>query len=171
MGGGSRASGRKTLWGGLLLFLGLLSACTATREEEAVKRSVVLYNRGLIEAYRSQSFDLLKEVAVEREVEKVGAVVGAYLEGGEVMESRIISLRFDGVEVRDGRATVRTSEEWSYRWLDYRTGREVEPLKRIYYRMRYDLVKRDGRWLVEKVKVVSEEFPGSGGAIDGSKEG
>lgn len=127
-----------------------------------VKRAVAMYNNALIEAYRSQSFEGLRRVSVGREVDRVSAWVGAYLQSGMVMEARLLSLRFDGVEVKGERATVRTSEEWSYRWLDYRTGRVVEPLKRIDYRMRYRLVRRDGRWLVERVKIVSEGSEGSG---------
>ncbi len=154
---------RKGLKGWVVLFLLFLSACTSGRGEWDLKRTVIMYNKGLMEAHKNRSFDLLEKVALKKEVDRVRAFVNAYLGMGQMMEPDLKDLTYRDIGIEDGRATVRTIEDWSYRWIDVRTGREVEPLRGIRYEMEYHLVKRNGRWLVEKVRIISEEKGGSGG--------
>ena len=40
---------------------------------------------------------------------------------------------------------MKTSEDWSYQWIDYKTRQEVEPLKDIHYELLYHLIKKDGK--------------------------
>jgi len=70
------------------------------------------------------------------------------------MESEIHKIDFRDIKAEGDKAAVNTAEDWSYRWIDYRTKQEVEPLRDIHYDMKYYLVKKDGKWLVEKVEEV-----------------
>jgi hypothetical protein len=141
-----------------LVLLAMFSGCApmGADEEKELKTVIAKYNNALVEAYRNQFFEPLMEVAVEEDVRKVDIIISAYLQTNQIMDSELIRLDFKGIEKGFDRATVRTSEDWSYRWIDYRTNKEVEPLREIHYEMRYHLIKIDDLWMVERV----EEVPG-----------
>ena len=69
------------------------------------------------------------------------------------MESEIHTIDFRDIKAEGDKAAVNTDEDWSFRWLDYKTRQEVEPLKDEHYEMIYHLSKKDGKWLVEKVEI------------------
>ncbi len=135
----------------------IFAGCTAWEkepsEEELLKKVVTRYNYALIEAYRSQFYDRLKEVAGRDELRRIRIIITSYLQSSEIMEAELHRIEFGEIRIEEEKATVDTTERWSYRWIDYRTGREVEPLKEIGYNMRYHLVKDEDRgWIVERVE-------------------
>ena len=135
-----------------------LFGCTpeVTDDEAHLKTVVARYNDALVSAYKNQFFDSLSEVSVEAEAGKVHALVNSYLQGNQVMDSELHSMDFKEMKVADNKATVRTSEKWSYRWINFRTGEEVEPMRDIHYEMLYHFVKEEGKWLVEMVEDLGE---------------
>ncbi len=135
----------------------ILTGCTTWEkepsEEELLKKVVTRYNYALIEAYKSQFYDRLKEVTGRDEFRRIRIIITSYLQASEVMEAELHTLEFGKIKIEEKKATVDTTERWSYRWIDYRTGREVEPLKEINYNMRYHLVRDEDRgWIVERVE-------------------
>lgn len=142
-----------------LCLIGLIlagsSSCSSSSQEDAIiMKAVGKYNQALIIAYRNVDFGPLGGAASEKEARKVRAIVNSYLEGNQVMESDVKRIDFRDIKVEGDRATARTSEDWTYRWVDFKTGEEVEPLKDIHYEMLYHLEKIDDKWLVDKVEKV-----------------
>ena len=129
-------------------------------QEAELKTIIAKYNIALVEAYGYQFFEPLKEVAGEDEVGKVEIIIDSYMLGNQIMEAQLNRMDFNEINIEEDRATVRTSEDWSYRWVDLRTGEEVEPLRDIHYELLYHLIKNDDKWLVEKV-----------GEVEGAQEG
>lgn len=138
----------------------ILSGCAsnpADNREAELKTIIAKYNNAVIEAYKSQNFEYLKQVATEQEIDKIGVMITSFLQANQIMEAELHKIDFREIKIQGDKADVRTSEDWSYRWIDYKTGQEVEPLKDIHYEMLYHLIKKDGKWLVEKVDEVKKD--------------
>lgn len=146
----------KIIYGIALLFILLGCASKQSGEETSLKIVIAKYNNAVIEAYKNQILMPLKEVAVEDEVRRIDITVSTYLRGNQLMEADLHKIDFKDVRIEGDKATVRTSEDWSYKWVNYRTKKEVEPLRDIHYEMTYYLNKIGGKWLVEKVEELKE---------------
>ena len=69
----------------------------------------------------------------------------------------------ESVPEEDMAATAVCNEVWWWRRVDTKTGAVRAPPKRVRYRMRYALVLEGGRWLVDRLTMISsEELPGGG---------
>lgn len=123
-------------------------------QKAELKTVIAKYNTALIEAYKNKNFDYLAQVATEDEIKKIGIVINSYRQAGQIMESELHRIDFGEIKTQGDKADVRTSEDWSYRWVDYKTGAEAEPRKSIHYEILYRMVKKDGKWLVEKIEEV-----------------
>lgn len=133
----------------------ILSGCTsnpADDREALLKIVIVKYNNAVIEAYKNQNFEYLKQVATEKEIDKIGIMISSFRQTDQIMKAEFHKIDFREIKIQGDKTDVRTSEDWSYRWIDYKTGQEVEPLKNIHYEILYHLIKKDGKWLVEKVE-------------------
>ncbi|MBI3752736.1 MAG: hypothetical protein HY266_01660 [Deltaproteobacteria bacterium] len=141
-----------------IVFAVVLYGCASNRPDEktALKIVIAKYNNALVEAYKDQSFEPLKAVAAADEVSKVDTIVSSYLQANQIMEADLRKIDFKDIKIKGDKAAVKTSEDWSYRWIDYRTGKEIEPLKPVHYEMVYHLIKKDRKWLVEKVEETGE---------------
>ncbi len=141
----------------LLMFVLVFMSCTrASDNRAAVRLAVSKYSVAIISAYKDIDLGLLNEVATKEHKDKVSAVINAYMQANEVMEAELLHLDFVGVEIKGEEAEVRTTEDWSYRWVDYDTREIREPEKKLHYEMSYELLYSDGRWLVDEVKVLEE---------------
>ncbi len=141
----------------VIVLLVLASGCTSKTVDDKRQLKVIVakYNHALIEAYKNQFYDPLRDVAGKKEVDKVGTIIMSYLQGNEIMESELISIDFRKIEKENDSATVRTSERWKYRWVHYKTNEEVNPVKEIGYELLYHLSKKEGKWRVERVEEVT----------------
>lgn len=147
---------RKTAYCFLIILL--VYSCGGISENKEIKTAIARYNNAITEVYKNQNFELLKKTATENEVEKISAIINAYLQANEIMESEIIGINY--IEIKEGgeKAAVRTSEEWKYRWVNYKTGKEVETWKHARYDMLYHIIKKDGGWLVDRVESLAAKI-------------
>jgi hypothetical protein len=146
-----------------LIFLLVLAGCISKEKDETeydIRTTIGRYNNAVITAYKSLNIGPLNSVTTEEQLIRVDSFIGAFLQRDQIMESELHRMDFEDVKIDSDKATVRTTEDWSYRWIDSRTGEEVEPLKEIHYEMRYHLKKIDDKWLVEKVEEVGEGVGG-----------
>lgn len=141
-----------------IVFGVVLYGCVSNRPDEkaALKIVIAKYNNALVEAYKDQSFEPLKAVAAADEVNKVDTIVSSYLQANQIMEADLRKVDFKDIKIEGDKATVKTSEDWSYRWVNYKTRQEIEPLRNVHYEMLYHMTKKDGKWLVEKVEETGE---------------
>lgn len=153
-----------TLSRGAVVALALaLAACQRERlppDEHAARTAVVRYNEALVLAYRSGNAAPMRDVALPAEVDRVDSTIRALAAEGRYMEARQVESRVVGVTVNprpDGVTLVETVEAWEYehRALDARD--RAAPAKRAKYRLVYDLVRRDGRFVVHRL--VEHELP------------
>lgn len=137
----------------LLQLLVICLGCTSgeVAQKEYLKRLIAQYNNAVVVAYSDQDFELLKGVASDEEFRKIYVIVAGFLQGNRIMEADIKRIDYKEIKIEGDKATVKTSEDWSYRWVNYRARQEVEPLKEIHYEMLYYLIKKDGKWLVDEV--------------------
>ena len=125
-------------------------------EKPELKTVIAKYNNAIIEAYKNQNFEHFMQVATDAEINKIGVIINSFRQADQIMEAELRKIDFQEIKTQGDKADVKTSEDWSYRWIDYKTGQEVEPLKDIHYEMLYHLIKKDGKWLVEKVEAMKE---------------
>ncbi len=154
----------------LVVLLALTSCFKEERTppvEDTLKKVVTRYNYALIDAYGRQIYDTLREVTSPDELRRVGIIVSSYYQADQIMESRLHKLLFKKVDVNGNRATVDTVEDWSYRWINYKNGEVVEPLKQIHYRMRYHLIKdREKGWVVDRVEEIEHRLKESSSRVE-----
>lgn len=140
---------------GVVLAAIISSGCAsnqADNRETLLKIVIAKYNNAVIEAYKSQNFEPLKQAATESEINKIGVIINAYRTANQIMESDIKKIDFKEIRIEADKADVKTYEDWSYRWINYETRQEAEPLKDIHYELFYHLIKKDGKWLVDRVE-------------------
>ncbi|MFZ3072775.1 MAG: hypothetical protein WA162_06005 [Thermodesulfobacteriota bacterium] len=140
----------------IIVSLAITSCKTVNPEEDAVRKSIGRYNLAIVIAYRDLNMEPLKAVTIEAHSNKVNSIIEAYLSGDEIMDSELLKLTFNDIKIEENKAEAVTSEDWKFRWVNIKTREEVEPLKDIHYEMLYHLVKKDGKWLVEKVEEAKE---------------
>ena len=143
----------------VIVLLVVVSGCSSkkTNEKTELKTVIAKYNNAIIEAYKNQNFEHFMQVATDKEIKKIGIIINSFRQADQIMEAELQKIDFQEIKTQGDKADVNTSEDWSYRWIDYKTGQEVEPLKNIHYEMLYHLIKKDGRWLVEKVEEVEKD--------------
>lgn len=138
-------------------------------EEYAVKVAVTKYNNAIIELYRTVSPVKLNEIALEEESKKVQNYMSIFLPGERLMDAEYQKIEFNEVTVDGDSAVAMTSEDWTFRWIHFKTGEEIEPWTDIKYKMRYDLTLTDGKWMIAKATDLEnvEELPSEGeGAVE-----
>ena len=142
----------------VIVLLVVVSGCSSKSMDEKTELKTVIakYNNAIIEAYKNQNFEHFMQVATDAEINKIGVIINSFRQADQIMEAELRKIDFQEIKTQGDKADVKTSEDWSYRWIDYKTGQEVEPLKNIHYEMLYHLIKKDGKWLVEKVEAMKE---------------
>lgn len=131
-----------------LLFFGC--AKKESPEEYAIKLAVTKYNNAIIELYRTVSPEKLNEIALEEESKKVQSYMSIFLMGDRLMDAEYQKIDFKEVTVDGDSAIAKTSEEWRFRWIHFKTGEEIEPWTDIKYNMRYELTLVDDKWMIAK---------------------
>jgi len=149
----------KNLFVCVLAFAIIFSGCASNEppdQQSELKTIIAKYNNAIVEAYKNQNFEYLTQVATEEELNKIGIIINSYRQSDQIMEAEIRKIDFREVKIDGDKAVVKTSEDWSYRWLNYKTGQEVEPPQDIHYELLYQVIKKDGKWLVDAVEEIKE---------------
>jgi hypothetical protein len=148
--------------GALLAWLAL-AACQRERisaDEHAARTAVVRYNEALVLAYRSGRADVMRDVAVAAEVDRADGIIRSLASDGRYMEARQTEVRFLSTTINprpDGVTLVNTVETWAYEHRSLAARDAPAPAKRAKYRLEYDLVRREGRFVVNRI--VEHELP------------
>jgi hypothetical protein len=148
----------------ILVILALLSGCVpkaavsprpgphVSREEE-LHRLVETYAVRLAEGFKKQDMNTLNKVATEDQATTEYYQMAALGEGKVRLLSTPKSLRFvSTVLSSEDTATVQTEETWDYVQVSTETSAVLRTEKGVVYRLRYVIVRRDARWLVDSVK-------------------
>lgn len=134
------------------------------RELSSVQLGILRYTKLLAEGYAQMNMTPLLAVATEKHARKVFRHMSALGDAKIRMESRLEDIEFLGVQLEGGnRATAKTMEKWSY--LNVHRGSEGgipsgTAIEGMTYTLSYEMVKRNGTWLVSSVTVLNESIPG-----------
>ena len=139
------------------LLLSIAAACgPAARSplDQAVTAAVQRYNEALVGAYARADAGALALVATPGEQQRVEDLIGFLSQGRMVLDARQESfeLRGGAREERPDRASADVSEVWWYRHVVPATGEVKQAPRRVRYVNRYNLVRVDGRWLVDRLQ-------------------
>lgn len=138
-----------------------LSGCapgsSANEEADAVKAAVHTYNEALIRAFTEMDMNELNTTATKEQAEKEYGFMVALGESRVRMIGVMRSIEFgEATFTGDASATVTTTEVWDYRHESLDTSETVREETGVVYRLRYDFVMQDGRWLVDAVTSLDE---------------
>lgn len=123
-----------------------------------MRDAVTEYNRALAIAFAEMDMNLLQGTATEAQAASEAVMMQSLGNGGVRMIAELKSIEFGEVQFPDdGTAHIETSEVWDYRHESLTTSETVRTEKGVVYRLAYDLVYQDGRWLVAAVISLDEE--------------
>jgi hypothetical protein len=134
----------------------LLAACS--RQEADLGAAVRAYDDALVRSYARNDASPLTGLATAKEQGRVQVLVDLKAGGKMLLESRLNSLEVTSARESGDKATVETRERWRYhdRYLD--PSRAPGPEFVADMRMRYELVREGGRWKVDSVATLSNEY-------------
>lgn len=145
-----------------LILLGI-SGCSSTNF--SFRQTVEKYNRAVIEFYKTGSSADFKYVATPTEQRKISQTFANMKAEGKSMEAELNSISFKEI-TRSSKniATVKTTENWSYRIFN----QNEEPngkYNKVTYEVTYNLTnikeaskdKPDDDWLVDAVTITAEK--------------
>lgn len=162
-----------------ILPLFLITSCVAEKtNEDVLKRIVSKYVAFIPAAYRYGDFESFREVAAGKALEVVSETYDAFRHGNSmILKSELQSLVFNdivlgttkentGVKVEwnekekewkeifvSGESIVKTTEIWTFNWIDIKTGGPASPIVKSEYDLKYTL-----KWLDDgTLKVVHVE--------------
>jgi hypothetical protein len=112
----------------------------------------------------------LQQVATEAQAIKAYNHMAALGEAKIRMQASLEDIEFKNIELSDkDKAIVRTREAWNYvhESTDTQMPRQTV-VEGLIYELAYDLVRRDGRWLVSSVSVLAEKRTGASAMTKGT---
>ena len=145
----------------ILLFLALTVLFSfvfqAFEQRRALEYTINRYVFSLSEGYEKFNMTPLREVATERECDRVYHHMSAYGEARKKIISKMTAMEFLRFE-NSGQSQYRveTMEHWDFVHLDLDTQKIAQEFKDVAHHMVYTLEKESGKWLVGKVDFVDE---------------
>ncbi|MCE5191962.1 MAG: hypothetical protein LLG08_09435 [Actinomycetia bacterium] len=150
----STSSRARRLLAAVCIALALVgSGCSDSREIERVTTAVRDYNTQLVRAFAAHDMNLLGTVATRDQAYTEYSQMAALGESGLTLHATLRDITFDSVSFSgDASATADTTETWDYKHVSNDTSETVRTESGVTYRLRYQLVLRDERWLVSDVR-------------------
>ncbi len=121
--------------------------------DQALIAAVQRYNEVLPAAYARANAGALGAVATPGEQQRVEDLIGFLAQGRSIMDARQESFALRGHAREEGpdRASLEVTEVWWYRHVVPATGEVKQAPRRVRYGNRYELVRVEGRWLVDRL--------------------
>jgi hypothetical protein len=140
--------------------LAALVACSqAARDRRDAERTIRGYDEASIVAYRTRDLEPLKRFATQGEWGRVVVLVDLKTAGKLVLESELVSLAVDRVERSgpDG-LVAETRERWRYHDRPLDPGAPRPQTFVADMNMRYELVRGDGGWRVDRTRTLENTY-------------
>ena len=131
------------------------------RDAQEVKDTILRYNKLLSEGYAHLDMTPLREVATEEQAQKAYQHMAALGEAGVRMESNLIDIKFLEIKFpKKNLSEVITKEKWNYSHIKIGTKMPGQTVVRgVNYKLSYELVRRNEKWLVLSVSVLAGAAP------------
>lgn len=152
----------KTLWVCVIAAAVAAGGCSPApvpdvEDSRAVETAVRGYNAALVRAYSEFDMNELSTAATQAQADRDFALMAALGEGRMQMLATLRSIEFgEATFAEEGRASILTTEVWDYDHVSLDTSETVRMERDVLYRLKYDLILQDGRWLVDSVTSVDD---------------
>lgn len=139
----------------LIVIMGL-SGCASKKERniEKIKETIVLYDKLLAEGFSKRDITLLKEVATGSHIGRIEHRMNALHGANRRMDSNLKSIEFLEIEFLSvTSAKAQTRELWDIHHIDVKTQETIKELKDFEYKLNYNLMFRNDKWMIVSVDV------------------
>ncbi len=137
----------------------LLACGQGARDRRAAEAAIRGYDDAAILAYRTRDLEPLKRFATQGEWGRVVVLVDLKTAAKLVLESELLSLEVERVERSGPDALVAdTRERWQYHDRPLDPGAPRPPTFVADMRMRYELVRSDGAWKVDRTRTLANRY-------------
>lgn len=129
---------------------------TKEKDRIAAQHTILRYVQLLIQGYGTMNMTSLQEVATKEQALKVYNHMSALGDAKIRMKSQLVDVAFLDIQVAGrGSAKVKTREKWNYTHVntDTRMPGQSE-VRGLVYTLSYELVRRNGKWLVSSVSTL-----------------
>jgi hypothetical protein len=131
---------------------------SASNPAELSHSLIVRYNQLLSEGYKTINMTKLQEVATPELAEQAYYHMAAIGEGKSRMVSEFKKIDFLQTDCSAPlKCSVVARERWDFAYADIVTGARSNEVKDYDYDVRYQLEKRQGRWMITEISATGEE--------------
>lgn len=125
-----------------------------TGEKAAVRELIINYNNIVVGAQiHIEEVGDLQELTTNNELIRMSASIEKDRSEGKIMSCTLKNLTFKEISLKGENGVVRTDENWLFEDREVATGKVMAPLKDAEYNVEYAVVKKEGRWLVDKIEL------------------
>lgn len=145
----------------------MIYGCGSGSEEDTriIKDIIQKYDQQLAEGYMKMDMSLLKGMITPDYGYKLEHRLEAFKIAQRRMETELKNTEFVEINFVSGKRTkseiarVRTREIWDTRHIDLKTEKTIKKIKGLTYVLSYELIKIEGKWLINSVAVLEEKIP------------
>ncbi len=151
-----------------LVIIAMITATSlyATISKDAIKNAVLNYNQLIISSSNKNTaaidFKDLKnfqKFASKEVAQKLYIWIKSWQENSLYMDAKLLEINFTEIDSNNSKsAIVKTTEKWSYKYIDGKTKKLAWPDSNITYKVRYKIGKKDRGLVIEGIKVLSESY-------------
>lgn len=125
-----------------------------TGDKAVLRDLIVTYNKNIVAAQiYLDDVAGLAELTTKSEFTRMYAYIQKDREDGKIMSCTLRNLKFTGISLEADTGTVKTMEDWFIEDRDLKTGKAAAQFKDIEYNVEYAVVKKKGKWLVDRVEL------------------
>ena len=118
----------------------------------AIRQAVVDYNDALVRAFATLDLGELESVATTEQVTEETFTMMQLQSENALMNATLVSVEYGDVVVyAEDDVSITTHETWDYDYVSLETSETIRSERGAKYDLRYDLVLKDGVWLVYAV--------------------
>jgi hypothetical protein len=147
----------------LTLALTCLFSCAQiekAKDKTSIKDTVMSYNKALADASRTGDMKPLDGIASEDVLKRLYYWIGAWADSDAYMDGTLKDMKFKKVDISGQTAKALTAEDWVYEYRNIKTKQVVLPAAGSFYDMEYMLQKKDSKWIITAINIMSEKKKG-----------
>ncbi len=149
---------------GLYVFAFANETIKKEKEISQIKQTIKMYNRIIMEEAKADRhrnittfIQMMEDIATKDVARKLYIWIQSWHENGLFMISHLEKIKFVKIKINSKKAQVFTEEYWKYKYLDRRINKIVKPETSIFYKVRYNLIQKNNKWLISEIKVLKEK--------------
>ena len=138
----------------IVLIIVIVGTPPSSKNKSEVTNLVNLYEKNYIAFLKDQDLSKIRPYTTEKQLKKVEVYTNYYMEKRQIREiNDLVNLKIVKSEISTESAVVNTLEVWNVRFEDLKT-KKVTDQGEGFYKNTYNLVHRNGQWLVDSVNLI-----------------